>query len=166
MKNHKISVPLNVHGLFLPLLSLMLFSCGEETSSVESKEETLAEYVARCESFTGDTLADCPEDCELVDAVRILETETGCEMEVDQGGVPIREDLCLAADEDSVSVHGSRGVYRRVEVGDTESDPVTASEPEEVLRLYIHEVMYGWERCTEATSDYCACALQFEDLDM
>lgn len=141
-------------------------ACGDGSSDSESESESLAEYVARCESFKGDTLTDCPEDCELVDAVRILETETGCEMERDGEGVPIREDLCLAADEDSVSVHGYRGVYRRVEVGDTAEDPVTPSEPEEILRLYMHDEMYGWERCTEATSDYCACALQFEDLDM
>lgn len=165
MKHRKIKVSLSMHGLLLGLLSLGLFSCGEEGPDAESEEETLAEYVARCESFKGDTLADCPEECELVDAVRILETDSGCEMERDDADVPIREDRCLAAEEESVNPFGYRGVYRRVVVGDTAEDPVTPSEPEEILRLYIHDEMYGWERCTEAASEYCACALQFEDLD-
>lgn len=162
MKNRRSKIGNKFCRLLLALLGPCLGSCGEKAA----EEETLSEYVSRCESFTGDRLSDCPEDCELVDAVRILwQGDNTCSMETDDEGVPIREDLCLAADEESASSFGNRGVYRRVEVGETADDPVNPAQPEEVLRLYIHEKMWGWERCTEATSDYCACALQFEDLD-
>lgn len=164
MKNRRTKVSLGTRGLLPALLGLCLSSCSEENSDPK-KSETLAEYVARCESFTGDTLADCPEDCAVVDAVRISYDGMTCEMETDAEGIPIREDLCLAADESKEHPYGHRGVYRRVEVGDAADDPVTPSEPETVLRLKIYGDLRGWERCTEVTSDYCACALQFEDLD-
>jgi hypothetical protein len=164
MKNRKIPMSASVHELLLALLSLGVFSCGEESPDAESEEETLAEYVARCESFTGDTLADCPEDCALVESVRILYDSSTCEVESDEQGLPIRQDICVAATPLEVG-YGHAGVYRRVDAGETAADPVTPSEPEEVLSLKIPKEIFGWERCVEATSDYCACALQFEYME-
>ncbi len=154
------------HGTALALFVTCLISCGEDTPSNDSaEEETLAEYVSRCESFTGNNLADCPEDCAVVESVRILYDGVACEMATDGEGLPVLEDLCIAADQTLEHPYGHRGVYRRVEVGDATDDPVTPSEPEEVRRFKIYGDMQGWERCTEATSDYCGCALQFEVLD-
>lgn len=160
MKNHKFKMLNSVRTL---LLGIGLTSCGEESSDVESEGETLAEYVARCESFTGDSLEDCPEDCRVVRTIRILYDGSACEMEMDGDGLPVEHDLCLAADPDYIG-HGSQEVYRRVEVGETPEDPATPTEPEEVLRLDSDEYA-GWERCTEDKSDYCGCALQFADSD-
>jgi hypothetical protein len=149
----------------LIVLCAWLPACGDGSSDSESESESLAERVARCESFTGNRLEDCPSDCVVVDAVRVLFSDSECELETDDEGVPLIGYLCVAAEDESASAFGYRGVYRRVEAGDAANDPITPVEPEEVRLLYIHEEMYGWERCTEETSEYCACALQFEILD-
>lgn len=164
-KNHKEKMSNSLCGLLLALVGIWVTSCGDSDSDADTPQgETLAEYVARCESFTGGNLSDCPDDCTLVDAVRVLDDGAACEMETDGGGLPIREDLCLAADPDYLSI-GSEGAYRRVEVGSAADDPITPAVPEEVLLLDSGGEYSGWELCTEDKSDLCGCALELAESD-
>lgn len=155
-------VSVTVRGCLLALACLGLTSCGDGATTTDTPEsENVAEYVERCESFAGDTLVDCPEDCALVESTRILYDGSTCEVEADEQGVPIRKELCVAGTPLEIGF-GHSGVYRRVVAGETATDPVTPSEPEEVLNLKIPQEIFGWERCVEGASAYCDCALQFE----